>query len=192
VTGVDWPPELGEPTPAGQRTKNWDFSATLGKTTEQLETELDRLDPDDWRVETGNQHTKTNGMPRHNANPDDPAFVLHWTKNGDSYAVGCDRYSRLRDNVRTVYLWFHETRMRSKRPVSTAEASFAAAKLPPANEDAVAGDPPAHAVLDIDPDASDDEVIAAYRELAKQTHGDVGGDPEDFKRVKRAKETMLG
>lgn len=200
MTGVDWPPELGERTPERQRTRNRDFSATLGKTTEQLETELDRLDPDDWTCSTGNQHTKTNGLPLHDASPDDPAFVLQWSKDGDSFAVGCDRYSRLRDNVRQVYLWFHETRMRSKRPVSTAETAFAAAKLPPADGEAVAA-PPArssdepdrdpHEVLGIAPDASDIVVKGAARALLKDDHPDQGGDGDSVQTIQWARDAML-
>lgn len=40
--------------------------------------------------------------------------------------------------------------------------------------------------------ASDQEVKEAFRELVKKTHTDVGGDADEFKKVKRAKEQMLG
>lgn len=200
MTGLNWPSELGERTPEQQRTRNRDFSVTLGKTTDQLETELDRLDPDDWRCSIGNQHTKSNGLPLHNATPADPAFVLEWSKDGEQFAVGCDSYSRLRDNVREVYLWFHETRMRSQRTVSTGDTEFAAARLPPADDEVVSA-PPArtandfhkqpHEVLGIEPDANEKAVHDAARTLLKDDHPDHGGTGDVIQTVQWARDTML-
>jgi curved DNA-binding protein CbpA len=48
-------------------------------------------------------------------------------------------------------------------------------------------------VLDVSPDASRDEIQAAYREKVKQTHPDVSDDPDaetQFKRVTRAREVL--
>ncbi|WP_435359314.1 J domain-containing protein [Haloarchaeobius sp. DFWS5] len=189
---LDWPASLGDRTPPGERSQTSKFSASLGSTTKDLATELDRLDPDDWRCSTGNQHTKSNGLPLHNARPDDPGFVLQWSKDGEQYAVGCDDYADLRDNVREVYLWLHETRMRAQRPVRTGEDEYAAARLPSAGEDAIAGEPPAHAVLGVDRDAGPSEVRSAYRERVAEAHPDAGGSEDEFKRVQTAKDALLG
>lgn len=171
---LDWPTGW-ERTPERERTKAQKFKASLGSTTKSLEGELDRMDVDEWRVSIGNQHTKSNGMPRHNANPDDPGFVLRWSKDSEQFAVACDSYSRLRDNVRAVYLWVHETRMRGQRPVKTGSAEFAAARLPSGDDDAViAADPPAHEVLGVARDAPDTVVKGAARELTKAHHPDHG------------------
>jgi len=48
-------------------------------------------------------------------------------------------------------------------------------------------------VLDVSPDASREEIRAAYREKVKETHPDVSDDPDaetQFKRVTRAKEVL--
>jgi DnaJ-domain-containing protein 1 len=198
---LDWLPGE-ERTPARERTRNRNFDATLGRTTEQIETEMDRLDPDKWRASIANQHTKAggNGLPRHDANPDDPGFVLRWTKDGTDYGVACDCYSRLRDNARTVYLWVHETRMRSNRPVVTGSGDFAAAQLPPAEQgsDATAlgsssmrdtRDP--HEVLGVDPGAPIEVVESAARALKAKHHPDAGGDREEYIAVQRAEDAML-
>lgn len=188
---LDWPTGFDR-TPAAERTKNRSFEASIADTTSDIETEMDRLDPDSWRAEIGNQHTKSNGLPLHNANPDDPGFILRWQKDGEQFAVACDDSPRLRDNLRTVYLWIHETRMRSQRPIETGESEFAAARLPSGNGDAVAAEPPAHAILGVDPDASDAEVKAAYRKRVQETHPDKeSGSREAFERVRDAKEAML-
>ncbi|EMA01805.1 heat shock protein DnaJ domain protein [Haloarcula vallismortis ATCC 29715] len=119
MTGIDWPARFDR-TPASRREPNRDFEASLAQTTKDIATEMDRLDPEEWRASIGNSHTKTNTLPRANANPDDPGFVLRWTKDGQQFAAACDRYSRLRDNAREVYLWVHETRMRGNRAVVPA------------------------------------------------------------------------
>ena len=195
MSRIDWPTGF-ERTPAEDRERNRSFEASIADTTSALATEMDRMDVDEWRGEIGNQHTKENGLPLHNANPDDPGFVLRWTDGAEEFAVACDAYSRLRDNLRTVYLWVHETRMRGQRPVRTGDAEFAAARLPPADETddvVVAGGATQapHEVLEVAPDASSAVVKAAAREKKAEHHPDAGGDPQTFKRVVSAAEVML-
>jgi hypothetical protein len=151
------------------------------------------MDVDDWRASTasGGSHTKPNGLPKYSANPEDPGFVLRWTDDGEQFAVACDAYTRLRDNVRAVYLWVHETRMRAQRPVRTGDSEFAAARLPSGDEDAIEAREPPHEVLGVDPDAPDDVVKGAARALKKRTHPDQGGSNEDLKRILEAEEAML-
>jgi DnaJ-domain-containing protein 1 len=192
MTGIDWPRGFDR-TKAANRERNHSYQATLGQTTKDLATEMDRLDPDDWRASIGNQHTKSNSLPRHDANPDDPGFVLRWSKDGEQFAVACDDSPRLRDNVRTVYLWVHETRMRSQRPVVTGEDEFAAARLPSGDDsEAVVGREPPHEVLGVSPDATPEEVREAFRKRVQTAHPDHGGDEQEFKRVREAREAMLG
>ncbi len=193
---LDWPAGF-ERTPAAERERNRSFQASLADTTADLETEISRMDVDEWRASIGNQHTKSNGLPLHNANPADPGFVLRWTDDGEQYAVACDAYSRLRDNARTVYLWINETRMRSQRPVETGDAEFAAARLPPGDgeTDAVVAQPAdsraPHEVLSVQPDAPDAVVEAAARERKAETHPDAGGSRAEFQKVIAAEEEMI-
>ncbi|MFC7135485.1 J domain-containing protein [Halobaculum litoreum] len=189
---LDWPAGWDR-TPPRQRERNRSFRASLADTTKELAAEMDRLDADDWRASIGNQHTKSNGLPLHNASPDDPGFVLRWSMDGEQYAVACDASPRLRDNVRWVYKWIHETRMRGQRPVQTGDAEFAAARLPPGDEGAAPARVPAHEVLGVSADADDGAVRDAYRDLVTEVHPDTpDGSEDEFKRVKRAKEVMLG
>ncbi|TKX57582.1 J domain-containing protein [Halorubrum sp. ASP1] len=194
---LDWPAGW-ERTPESERERNRSFEATLGSTTQDIATEMDRMDVDHWRASIANNHTKSSGLPLHNANPDDPGFVLRWSDDGEEFAVASDAYSRLRDNIRTVYLWVHETRMRGNRPVRTGDSEFAAARLPPGDGDEdviVAGSAskqPPHEVLRIQEGAPDDVVTAAARARKAETHPDQGGSREEFQRVKDAESAMLG
>jgi len=196
MSRLDWPAGF-ERTPESERERNRSFEATLGSTTSELATEMDRMGVDHWRGEIANAHTKSNGLPLHNANPDDPGFVLRWTDDEEQFAVACDASPRLRDNVRYVLKWVHETRMRSQRPVETGDTEFAAARLPPGDEtsgDAVATSSaaePAYKVLGVTSDASEGEIRVAYRERLMEVHPDHGGSEEELSRVREAKEVML-
>lgn len=190
MTGLDWPAGWDR-TPPAERDPGRKFEASLGDTTAALATELERMDVEDWRASIGNTHTKSNGLPLHNANPDDPGFVLRWVDDSEQFAVACDAYADLSANVRAVYLWLHETRMRSQRPVSTGDSEFAAARLPSGDEDAVAGRAPPHEILGVAPDAPEAAVEGAARQLKAETHPDNGGDREQFQRVCEAEEAML-
>lgn len=196
MSNIDWPNGF-ERTPESERERNRSFEATLGSTTSELETEMDRMGVDHWRGEIANAHTKSNGLPLHNANPDDPGFVLRWTDDEEQFAVACDASPRLRDNVRYVLKWVHETRMRGQRPVKTGDAEFAAARLPPADgeSDAIVAGPAdtqaPHEVLGVDPDAPEAVVEDAARSLKARKHPDAGGSTEEFQRVVEAEEAML-
>ena len=189
---VDWPQGFPR-TAAPERERSRKFSASRGDTTEALATEMDRLGVDSWRASTasGGSHTKQNGLPKYSANPNDPGFVLRWTKEGEQYAVACDSYASLDSNMRAVYLWVKETRLRGDRPVETGEDEFAAARLPAPDEDAITTRPPPHEVLGIQEDAPEGLVQAAYREKAKTAHPDQGGSEQEMKLVQWAKEQML-
>ena len=191
---LDWPAGF-ERTAESERERNRSFEATLGTTTSDLATEMDRMDVDHWRASIGNSHTKSNGLPLHNANPDDPGFVLRWSDGNEQFAVACDASPRLRDNVRTVYKWVHETRMRGNRPVKTGDTEFAAARLPPGDDEvAVAAGStatPAHEVLGVDPDAPDNVVKAAARAQKAEAHPDNGGSREEFQEIVEAEEVMI-
>lgn len=192
ASSIDWPAGW-ERTPAGERTAARKFQATLASTTAALETELDRLDPEQWRVSTasGGAHTKATGLPKHSANPEDPGMVVRWRNDGEQFAVACDAYTRLQDNARAVYLWVHETRMRGQRPVRTGDSQFAAARLPSPDEEPAVTEAPPHDVLGVAPDAPPGVVRAAARAQIKETHPDQGGTREELARVQRAKAAML-
>ncbi len=201
-SSIDWPDGFAR-TNAGDREKNRSYQATLGQTTQELVTEMDRLEPESWRASTtsGGAYTKSNGLPKSKANPNDPGFVVYWTKDGEQFAVASDDSPRLRDNVRTVYLWIHETRLRGNRPVVTGESEFAAARLPPGDENAddviVANGPvdldveAAADLLGVTPDAPDRVVTTAYQEKTKTAHPDGGGSSAEFQRVRKARDLLL-
>ncbi|UPV75891.1 J domain-containing protein [Halorussus limi] len=199
MTDLDWPAGFDR-TDAVRQTTNDRFEISLSKAFDELETELDRLGVKDgtdgapgYRYSFDAPQRQTDQRPYARANPDDPGFVLQWTMDGNDYAVACDRYSRLRDNVRTVGLYVREKRKMEERPVETGESEFANARLPSGNEnaDAVVAHEPPHEVLGVARDAAPEVVRGAARQLKKKYHPDAGGDEERFKRVVDAENAML-
>ncbi|MFC4550094.1 MULTISPECIES: J domain-containing protein [Halorussus] len=190
---LDWPAGFDRTNPA-DRTRNNRYEATLRDSIDDLEAELGRVGVDDWRLSTAARHQKRNPKyPYADANPSDPSAVVRWSMDGAQYAVACDAYSRLRDNVRTLYLYVREKRKMEQRPVVTGESEFANARLPPGDSeaDAVVARRPPHELLDVAPDAAEDVVKAAARQKLKEHHPDRGGDREAFQRVQEAREAML-
>jgi hypothetical protein len=165
---------------------------TLATALDELEAELEAMGVEDYRISTAAPQRQRDNRPYTNANPEDPGFVVRWSMEGDQFAVACDHYQDLRDNVRSVGLYIKEKRKMNGRPIETGESEFANARLPPADDDAVAaGGFVPHEVLDVAPDADDAIVNGAARALLKRHHPDNGGDREQFKRVQKAKEAML-
>ncbi|MCO8254514.1 J domain-containing protein [Haladaptatus sp. AB618] len=191
---LDWPATFEQTNPT-ERTRNNRYEASLRTSIDDLEAELERVGVDDWRLSTAARHQKQNPKyPYADASPNDPSAVVRWTMDGDQYAVACDAYSRLRDNVRTLYLYLREKRKMEQRPVVTGESEFANARLPPADESVVAAPDPTdepHEVLGVAPDAPDAVVQGAFRELVKEHHPDHGGSKREFTRLMRAREVML-
>jgi DnaJ-domain-containing protein 1 len=189
--GLDWPHGFDR-TPAGERERNNSFDVSLSKAFDDLEAELDRLGVDEHRYEFDARQRKRDQRPYARANPDDPSFVLRWTMDNNQYAVACDTYSRLRDNVRTVGLYIREKRKMESRPVATGESEFANARLPSGDEsDAVVAQEPPHAILNVSRDADPDEIREAFRKRVQRVHPDHDGSEEEFRRAKNAKEAML-
>ena len=191
MSRVEWPAGF-ERTSDHEREKNRRFDVSLATAFDDLEAELERLGVDDYRYSFDARPRQRDGRPYSRANPDDPAFVLRWSMDDEQFAVACDRWSTLRDNVRSVGLYVREKRKMENRPVTTGASEFANARLPSGDEEALVGEPPAHAVLDVAPEATPDEIEAAYRERVREVHPDHGGSQAAFQRVQRARDTLLG
>jgi len=188
---LDWPAAF-ERTALPERESTYRFEVGRGQTIDELQREMRRLGVDDWRLSTALDHQSQNpNRPYANQPaPDDPGAVLRWTMDGDQFAVACDHYDAVRDNLRAIRLYVEEKRKMEQRPVTTGASEFANARLPSGDDPEPAG-PPAHEVLGVVPDAPDSVVEAAARERIKEAHPDQGGTAADLKRVREARDELL-
>lgn len=192
MSDINWPEGFPRTAPHN-REPNLRYEVTLSQALDDLEDELDRL-ADNWRLSTAAPQRNRDNRPYANASPEDPGAVIRWQMDDDQYAIACDAYSRLRDNVRTIGLYVQAKRDMEQRPVVTGQSEFANARLPAGDEEGVF--PPAeqlpHEILQVAPDADPAVIRAAARRRAAEVHPDKpDGNREAFKRVQEAKEAML-
>lgn len=209
---VNWPPQYPR-TPDPDRGRNRNYRVSLTAAFQKLETQLDRMGVDDFSYGFDADQHKEDERPYANASVGDPSFVCRFSIDGNQYAVGCDRYSKLRDNVRTVGLYLKEKRKMDDRPVATGTSEFANMALPgngdpvdesqqgfgatplgngqPERRPKPVLDEPAHEVLQVAEGADEQVVEAAFRSRMKDVHPDHGGDADEYKKLVKAKEAML-
>lgn len=193
MSDLDWPAEFERTPPEDREEYSGGFQVTRSRAFGNVLDELSRWDGvTDVQLDSGAEHQKQNpNKPYARASFDDPGVVVRFTKAGEQMAAACDRWDNPRDNAQDLFKYLHETRMQEQRGTVTAESEYEKLRLPSGDGDATAADPPPHAVLGVDRDASAEEIREAFRERAKETHADAGGSSEAFKRVKRAKESLL-
>ena len=190
---IDWPPEF-ERTPSEDREPySGGFQVTRSTAFQNILDELARWDGvTDVQLDSGAEHQKRNpNKPYARSSFDDPGVVVRFNKDDEDMAAACDRWDNPRDNAQDLYHYLNETRKQKLRGTVTAESEYEKLRLPSGDEDVEAADPPPYAVLGVDRDASEEEIEKAFRERAKETHSDTGGDSEAFKSVKNARDALL-
>jgi hypothetical protein len=191
---VDWPVEFERTEPSDREPYSGGFRVTRSTAFQNILDELATWQGvTDVQLDSGAEHQQRNpNKPYANASYDDPGVVVRFTKDGEQMAAACDRWDNPRDNAQDLYHYLHETRMQEQRGTVTAESEYEKLRLPSGDGDGTAADPPAHRVLGVEADATEEQIQQAFRERAKETHADTGGDSEAFKRVKRARDALLG
>jgi hypothetical protein len=121
---------------------------------------------------------------------------------GRRYVFRCEKYPEALDNLRAAqltitYLWraleeYGVTSEEHKMEQAFAQF-FLGFEAPP--DDTVlllaSGRQEWWEILGVDPNANMQAIVNAFRSLAKVHHPDAGGDPEDFKRLRKAYEQAL-
>lgn len=131
-------------------------------------------------VITSNLPTKLDGKPYANAGePGDGGIAVWWVETGREQVMACDRWDRIRDNLRAIELSLGALRgLERWGSTEIAQRAFAGfAALPAAEHDwrSVLGHP--HSL---------EEAKARYRELARASHPDRGGSEEAMRRLNLA------
>lgn len=193
MNAIDWPSEFERTDPQDREAYSGGFRVTRSTAFQNILDELRTWDGvTDVQLDSGAEHQKRDpNKPYANSSFDDPGVVVRFTKDGEEMAAACDRWDSPRDNAQDLYHYLNETRMQEKRGTVTAESEYEKLRLPSGDEDPVVADPPAHAVLGLDRDASPTEIEDAWRERVKEAHPDHGGTEEHVQRVHEAKEKML-
>lgn len=116
--------------------------------------------------------------------PDDPGVAVYFQIKDKNYALCCDRWLKVKDNLRAIGLHIAAMRGMERWGVGSLEQAFMGYQaLPPQANEKKWWD-----VLSVSPRASDDEVREAYRKLARQHHPDYGGSPDKMAAINAAYE----
>jgi len=118
---------------------------------------------------------------------------------GQRYIFRCDKYDEALDNLRAAqltitYLWRALEEYGVASEVEVLDKVFAQFFLgfaaTPDDTTLLLGSGQAEwwDILGVDPDADQEAIINAYRALARVHHPDVGGNAEDFRRLRGAYE----
>jgi hypothetical protein len=172
------------------------FKATAATTMSDLEKVLDALDAEN-PVITTNQPLRLDGGLRTAAgtSPDDTGVAVYFTRHGKEVCIPCDKFTTVYANLRAVGLTLEYIRRMER--YGTSDMVDAAFRGFTALPESIITPPPArphcewYIVLGVDENANSHDVKAAYRELLKLHHPDVGGDPADMAEIKQAYEEWV-
>ncbi len=185
---LTWP--LGHartPSPSGAQ-----FKVSLFEAGAHLRDELKKL-PAEHVVVSSNVHTRADGLPYADARePKDPGVAVYFdrrirladgTHELRPFVLACDQYDRVRFNLRAVGLTIESLRRIARHgATSMMEQAFTGfAALPPAGRSE-----PWWEVLGVAADATDATILAAFRELARVHHPDLGGDHARMAKITQA------
>jgi hypothetical protein len=173
------------PEPAGERSR---FQSTLRSTVAQLSTELRQLDADHIILELDlrDRDIRIDGYPRADARPGSPAVVLSFDSKFGPLRYATAEYDDWRDNLRAIALSMQALRAVDRYGVSKRGEQYSGWKqLMPSSDpaDAISTAGQARAYLD-------EHYGGDIRRALMETHPDKGGDPDEFRKVQRARELI--
>lgn len=142
----------------------------------------------DYIVISTNIPLRRDGEPRADVSKvDDPGVAVYFERNGKPLCFACDKYDAVWKNMRAIQRTIEALRgierWGSSQMLERAFTGFAA--LPPKSM------PSCWDMLGVSCDASEAEVIAAWREKAKTAHPDTGGSHEAMSALNDAKDIAL-
>lgn len=186
---LTWP--TGKPrTPPSQR-KDGKFKSngramTNAAAADRVEAELDRLGAV-YALISSNVEVTLSGRPRSGQRaPDDPGVCVYFQLARKPYAMACDRYRTVADNLAAIAAHIDATRAIARHGVASAEETLQAFQALPSPDGPAArqwwevlGVPSRPAISDVD---------AAYRKLAAERHPDAGGSDAAMAELNAARE----
>lgn len=193
---LHWPD--GQPrTPAHLRERSI-YKVTQDRAQRDLIRELELMGAKDVVLST-NLRLRNDGLPYANQKrPDDPGVAIYWTTaSGTKVGFGCDRFTRIRCNMRALGLTVAALRAIDRAGCTDVlEGAYRGWAQLPATTRAYTR--PWHVVLGFDPDATPQRLAlrARYRDLARKRHPDHGGSNEQMSELTdaydRAKKELYG
>lgn len=171
-------------TPAWKR-ESARFEVGFAQARDELIRELELLGATDIVIST-NVQLRRDGLPYANfREPQDPGVAVYFKYNKTAQCIACDGWNKVKDNLRDIGLAIQNKRaLVQNRKSVTVEQEFRGYQALPAG----ARQRQWWEVLGVSQHATWDEVKEAYRDKAKLTHPDAGGDRQKWDELQRAYE----
>lgn len=166
---LHWP----QGRPRAQRRERSRFECSFAGARDGLATELERLGAKNAILST-NVELRLDGQPYANRpEPSDPGVAVYFTYKGRPMAFACDRWDRIKDNIRAIEKTIEALRGIERWGTgSMVEAAFRGFEALPAPSGSVR---PWWDVLQVKQDSPIITIENNYRSLARQHHPDNGG-----------------
>lgn len=161
---------------------------TIERGSSLVLAELERMGARHVVIST-NVELRRDGLPYSGRRaPEDPGVAVYFRLDGRDLCIPSDKWDRVADNLVAVAKTVEALRGIERWGArSMVEAAFAGFKALPEN----AGGVRWWEVLRVASSATRDEIQAAYKARAMETHPDAGGDVEEFQRVNEARRQGL-
>jgi hypothetical protein len=118
--------------------------------------------------------------------PADPGIAVYFTLGKRRVVLACDKWERPQENIYAIAKHVEALRDQDRWGVGSIEQAFAGYM---ALEERTG--PSCWEVLEVSPDATEQQILDAYRRKAREAHPDAGGSSEAFVQVTQAKDIAL-
>ena len=179
-----WP--AGKPRTSPNHRKTGKFNSagramTNATAADRVEAELDRLGAV-YGLISSNVEVTLSGRPRSGQRvPDDPGVCVYFQLKGKPYAMACDRYTTVADNLAAIAAHIDATRAIDRHGVASAAETLTVFQALPSP-------PSCWEILGVAPGAGEAAVEAAYRAQAKVAHPDSGGSTAQMAALNAARD----
>lgn len=163
-----------------------------GETTilKELDRAVVKLQLEDVKITTA-RRVRVDGQISQSTdqNNADPGIAIYFKRKGEDIALAFDKFSDFWGNLRAIGLYLeYMARLESYDMTEIADKAFTGFKALPASISTPLPHRDWWVVFSVDKDANAHEVKAAYRDLLKLHHPDVGGNQAELDEVRRAYE----
>lgn len=172
---------------------SWSYQRdiTINEGTRRVREELERMRISEQDIVISTDvRLRLDGLPRSGEpEPKDSGAAVYWeTAKGERRVMAIDQYDRVADNLAAIAATLNAMRAIERHGgaqiLDRAFTGFVALPAPTKRE--------WWQVLDVNPEATEDEIRKAYKRMASMNHPDKGGSAEAMAEINRAYAEAIG